>query len=99
VIEVIWSSGELDKLEIYRRLGVREAWIWEDGVLTAYALRGERYQKIAKSAVLPGIDLVQLASFVTAAEPASKIVRAYRRALARSRKRRPKQLSHRRQRR
>lgn len=82
-IEVIWTSGGLDKLEIYRKLGVREVWIWEDARLTAYGLRGRRYEKLAKSEVLQGIDLAQLASFVTLSKAASRVVRAYRAALGR----------------
>src|SRR5262249_15307349 len=37
-IEVIWTSGGIDKLEIYRRLGVREVWFWEDDELSVYVL-------------------------------------------------------------
>jgi len=64
-IEVVWTSGGIDKLEVYRRLGVREVWYWRQGVLRAYALRDDaRYEEIADSEVLPGIDLDQLASFL-----------------------------------
>jgi hypothetical protein len=28
-IEVIWTSGGIDKLEVYRKLGVREVWYYE----------------------------------------------------------------------
>ncbi len=41
-IEVIWTSGGLDKLEIYRGLGVQEVWIWRQGKLAVHALRGTR---------------------------------------------------------
>jgi Uma2 family endonuclease len=27
-IEVVWTAGGLDRLEIYRGLGVREVWVW-----------------------------------------------------------------------
>src|SRR5262249_46486864 len=27
-IEVIWTSGRLNKLDVYRKLGVREVWYW-----------------------------------------------------------------------
>ena len=33
-IEVIWTSGSIDKLEIYRKLTVGEVWIWRDGKLS-----------------------------------------------------------------
>lgn len=87
-IEVIWTSGGIDKLEIYRRLRVREVWIWEESRLTAYGLHGARYRKLTTSRVLPGIDLAQLASFITLSKATSRVVRAYRRALSGPRKRR-----------
>jgi Uma2 family endonuclease len=56
-IEVVWTHGGIDKLEVYRKLGVREVWIWEEGRLGVHALRGERYQSIASSELLPELDL------------------------------------------
>ena len=38
VLEVIITSGGVDKLEGYRRMGVAEVWFWEDGVLNLYGL-------------------------------------------------------------
>ncbi len=63
-IEVVWTSGGIDKLEIYRKLGVREVWFWRKGALTPYVLVGERYEPRETSDVLAGIDLGVLASFV-----------------------------------
>jgi Uma2 family endonuclease len=60
-IEVIWTSGGLDKLEVYRGLGVREVWVWKKGKLGAYLLRGDRYVRAARSRLLPGIDLALVA--------------------------------------
>jgi Uma2 family endonuclease len=79
-IEVIWTSGGLDKLEIYRRLNVREVWIWQRGVIQAHALRGDQYEAIDRSEVLPGIDLDQLASFLDR-PTTSQAMRDYRAAL------------------
>ena len=59
-IEVIWTHGGLDKLEVYRKFGVREVWIWEGGRLRLHALRGERYQPIASSELLPELDMALL---------------------------------------
>jgi Uma2 family endonuclease len=28
VIEVVWTSGGIDKLEVWRKLGAREVWFW-----------------------------------------------------------------------
>jgi len=79
-IEVVWTSGGLDKLEIYRKLGVPEVWFWRRGQLTAHVLRGEHYAVVPESEVLPGIDLVELASFLDR-PTASQAIRAYRAAL------------------
>src|SRR5262249_38434173 len=54
-VEVIWTSGGIDKLEIYRGLGVREVWIWKKNELTAYELRGGAYVEISQSVVMPGL--------------------------------------------
>ncbi|MEH1853620.1 MAG: Uma2 family endonuclease [Nostoc sp.] len=40
-IEVNITSGSIDKLEIYRRLGVAEVWIWQFNRLRLYHLREE----------------------------------------------------------
>jgi len=79
-IEVIWTSGGLDKLAIYRALGVREVWFWRKGRLTIHALRATGYQEIGGSEVLAGIDLVVLASFL-GRPTASHAIREYRAAL------------------
>jgi len=79
-IEVVVSSGGVDKLEIYRRLGVREVWSWRDGRIEVHALRGEAYAPIARSEVLAGLDLELLLRFVDV-KPMTRAVREYRRAL------------------
>lgn len=82
-IEVVWSSGGLNKLEIYCRLGVREVWFWRRGAITVHVLRGQTYAEVAASEVLAGIDLMLLASFVDRT-PTSRAIREYRAALARA---------------
>jgi Uma2 family endonuclease len=63
-IEVVWTSGSIDKLEIYRRLFVREVWFWEQGVLNVHVLDGDGYKSSSRSAVLPELDLELLCSFL-----------------------------------
>lgn len=84
-IEVVWTSGGLDKLDIYRKLGVREVWFWQRGRLTAHALRGDRYEETAESEVLPGIELAELVRYLDR-PTASKAIREYRAALQARRK-------------
>jgi Uma2 family endonuclease len=63
-IEVVLTSGGLDKLECYKRFGIPEVWFWQDGSLRLYALRAGQYHQIFVSQFLPELDLEQL---VTAA--------------------------------
>lgn len=57
VIEVVWTSGGIDKLEIYRRLGVREAWFWENDAISVFVLGAKGYEPRVRSACLPELDL------------------------------------------
>ncbi|KYF66269.1 Uma2 family endonuclease [Sorangium cellulosum] len=63
-IEVVLTSGGLDKLPVYSGLGVREVWFWERDAFHIHALRGEEYEAIAASELIPDLDLVALARFV-----------------------------------
>jgi Uma2 family endonuclease len=65
VIEVVFTSGGVDKLEIYRRLGVREVWFWEDGVLAIYQLTDDRYTQIVNSGLLPQLPIETFLRYVT----------------------------------
>jgi Uma2 family endonuclease len=64
VVEVIWTSGGLDMLEIYRHLGVREVWFWQGGALTAHVLQDGGYVRTPISEVVPGLDVEVLAGFL-----------------------------------
>ena len=63
-IEVIWTSGSIDKLAIYRRLRVPEVWFWQDRQLTVHLLEGLAYRQVERSSFLPALDLVALCSFL-----------------------------------
>jgi Uma2 family endonuclease len=81
-IEVVWTAGGIDKLEVYRKLRVREVWIHEAGALRLFALRGERYEPLATSEVLTGLDHELLCTFVTV-RPMTRAVREFREAMLR----------------
>ena len=57
VIEVVKTSGGINKLEGYRRLGVKEVWFWEDGVLEIHQLQGDGYEKVEKSGLLAELPI------------------------------------------
>lgn len=82
-LEVVETRGGLDKLEIYRRLGVKEVWFWIDGEITVHVLRGRAYLRSAKSTLFRGLDLKLLSRFVRHPSPARARL-LYRAALRRS---------------
>ncbi|MBW4508614.1 MAG: Uma2 family endonuclease [Scytonematopsis contorta HA4267-MV1] len=72
-IEVVFTSGSVSKLEIYRRLGVPEVWFWQSDKLKLYHLRDNSqkeeadiftdtygYEEITKSELLPELDIALL---------------------------------------
>ena len=65
-IEVVWTTGGIDKLEIYRGLGVGEVWFWRDGQIDAYVLCEGQYQLATASELLPGLDLALVGRLATA---------------------------------
>jgi Uma2 family endonuclease len=79
-IEVVWTSGGIDKLEIYARLGVGEVWFWKDGRIEVHVLRGGRYESARRSDLFPGLDVDLLCSFLDR-PTALQAVRAFREAL------------------
>ena len=56
-IEVVVTSGGIDKLEAYKRLQIPEVWFWENSRLSLYALRQQGYEEIASSELLPELDI------------------------------------------
>jgi Uma2 family endonuclease len=63
-IEIVWTSGGIDKLEIYRRLNVAEVWFWRDGRITVHVLRESRYQHVERSSLFPDLDLSLVCSLL-----------------------------------
>ncbi|BAZ29758.1 hypothetical protein NIES4074_22050 [Cylindrospermum sp. NIES-4074] len=68
-IEVIITSGGIDKLEVYKRLGVKEVWFFQNNQFKIYHLRGDSYEQVAKSELLPNLDLTILAQYAIAEDP------------------------------
>lgn len=67
VIEVGFTSGGINKLQLYKRIGVPEVWFWEDGLLKLYCLR-EEYEQIERSELLPDLDIAQLSRYTLYAD-------------------------------
>jgi Uma2 family endonuclease len=63
-IEVILTSGSLEKLEKYRRFEIPEVWLWENNQLQVYAFISSEYHLVLRSQLLPDLDLELLVSCV-----------------------------------
>ncbi|MES2640036.1 MAG: Uma2 family endonuclease [Myxococcota bacterium] len=61
-IEVVFTSGGMDKLPIYEGLGVPEVWIWEAGEIQVWELGEHGYAQRAGSGLVPSLDLPRLAA-------------------------------------
>ena len=61
---MVWTSGRLDKLAIYRKLEMAEGSFWRKGHIQPYVLRGEHSVPAERSEVLPGLDLDLLTRFI-----------------------------------
>jgi Uma2 family endonuclease len=64
IIEVIFTSGSIDILEIYKRIGISEVWFWENGVLIIYGLKDQQYNKVNQSQLLPELDLQLFTQYI-----------------------------------
>lgn len=64
-VEVIFSSGSIDILEIYKRLQVKEVWFWQNQRLKIYYLTNNEYAEVTSSRVLPNLDIELLTQYVS----------------------------------
>jgi Uma2 family endonuclease len=81
-IEVNLTSGGIDKLNVYRGLGVAEVWIWQKSRLSLFYLEGENYQQIQNSRFLPNLDIDLLVRCVNIPDQYDAVVE-FRAAIAR----------------
>ncbi|MBI3180659.1 MAG: Uma2 family endonuclease [Myxococcales bacterium] len=82
-VEVIWTPGGLDKLEVWRKLGVPEVWFWREGKFEVHVLHGGQYLRRRRSELLPDLDLELLARYVRLRDQ-PRAMREYRSALRRN---------------
>jgi Uma2 family endonuclease len=81
-IEVVRSQWRVDKLEVYRGLGIREVWVLRDGLIHVHHLERGTYVVGDRSKVLPDLDLAILAQHVVPGTSLTAAMRAFRRAIA-----------------
>jgi Uma2 family endonuclease len=63
-LEVVVSSGGIDKLAVYEGLGVREVWFWKDDRFEIQAFEDGAFRPATASALIPSLDFDALARFV-----------------------------------
>jgi len=77
-IEVIATSGGVNKLAVYGRLGISEVWFWQDNGLSLYHLREQPplqfrqtdgYEPISRSKLLPDLDMALLTECILQPNP------------------------------
>ena len=56
-IEVVITSGGVNKLEKYRRWGVPEVWFYQRQQVFIYHLQGNKYEQVDKSKFLPELNI------------------------------------------
>lgn len=81
-LEIVITSGGVDKLKVYKGLGVQEVWFWQNQQLRIYGLVNEEsgYQALETSQCLPQLDVALLAIYVDRPSQ-TQAVKAYRQAL------------------
>jgi Uma2 family endonuclease len=80
-IEVVFTSGNEKKLNRYQALGVPEVWFWEDGRFALYCLRGNSYERVSQSEILPDLD-IELLSRCLLMTSRVEAVREFRRGIS-----------------
>lgn len=82
VIEIVITSGGIDRLEVYRGLGVREVWFFQNQQFSFQILQPETltYRESDRPRLLPDLDPILLASYVGYSNQ-TQAVKAYRQAL------------------
>jgi Uma2 family endonuclease len=73
-IEIVLTSGGIDKLEVYRRLAVREVWFWQNQQFGVYYLHDEQYTRQPNSVLLPNLDLMMLAEYAVKSDPLAALL-------------------------
>ena len=73
-IEVVETSGGIDKLEVYRGLRVPEVWFWQKNQFNLFYLRSDVYEQVTRSQLLPDLDLDLLATYIPHPEPLDAVL-------------------------
>jgi len=64
VIEVIITSGTINKRELYKPKGIPEIWFWKSNQLRVFHLKDGEYQEVARSEFFPDLELDLLRRYI-----------------------------------
>jgi len=64
VIEVIVTSGTLDKREIYQAKKITEVWFWKSQKIKIFYLVDGDYQEVVRSSFFPDLDIALLERYL-----------------------------------
>jgi Uma2 family endonuclease len=64
-VEVVFSSGSIEDLEKYQKLGVKEVWFWINERLEIYILKDDNYQEQNSSYNLANLDCKLLEKYIS----------------------------------
>lgn len=81
-IEIVYSAWRVEKLEVYRGLGIGEVWVMRGGRIAVHRLVDGAYELGSTSALFPALDLDILARCATPGPSLGAAVRAFRNAIA-----------------
>lgn len=62
-IEIVVTNPLIDKLEVFRGLGIREVWVYKDNAFKFLVLQGDHYVAAPTSALVPEIDFARIAHY------------------------------------
>jgi Uma2 family endonuclease len=80
-IEVVVTSGGINKLAAYKRLQISEVWFWQKARLSLYKLEADEYVEISSSVVLPELDITLLMECINISNHI-EAVRKFKKSLA-----------------
>jgi len=74
-IEIVVTSGGVDSLIVYKDLGVKEVWFWQNKQFSIYSLQNNDYQRVNYSFLFPDLDFQLLTDCLLSSDkPIQKIL-------------------------
>ncbi len=64
VIEIIITSGTLNKIGVYKPHKVPEVWFWKKNKISLFQLQAGEYQEVSRSQFLPDLELTLLQRYI-----------------------------------